>query len=101
MRADTDFYGNPDICNHAAFNADFIKDEPATRARLHRDWDRTNHIISAKYPQAAKALKSLPPQIMKYIKYEIGPTKYISLSRTLDFINEMRKERTLQELLEG
>ena len=99
LRVDHDFYANSALCNNVAFEKDFALDKDKAIADLHTDWDKTNFSISTWYPEVIDLIDYLPEEVKKVIKFVEGNCKYISASSMKEFIEDMRKPRSLEELL--
>lgn len=99
LRADKEFYSNPTLCNTAAFEKEFALDKNKAMADLHTDWDKTNFAISSWYPEIVDMIDYLPEDAKKVINFVEGDCKYISASSMKEFIEDMRKSRSLKELL--
>ncbi len=99
LRVDYEFYSNPTLCNNVAFEKDFALEKNKAMTELHADWDKTNFAISSWYPEVIDLIDYLPEEAKKVIKFVEGECKYISTFSMKDFIEDMRKPRSLEELL--
>lgn len=99
LKVDYIFYSNPSICDNVSFERDFATDKDKAMSDLHCDWDKTNYAISKWYPETKRIVLKMPEEVRKVINFVEGDCKYISLEPMKDFIEEMRKPRSLEELL--
>ena len=99
LKVDYIFYSNPSICDNVSFERDFAADSDKAMSDLHCDWDKTNYAISKWYSETKGIVSKMPEEVRKVINFVEGDCKYISLSPMKDFIEEMRKNRSLEELL--
>lgn len=101
LRVDATFYADESICNATAFNNDFAADKKKAMDDLHLDWDKTNFAIFNWYPEVVKVVSSMPAEVQKIIAFVEGDTKYVALEPMRAFMQNMRKNRTMGEILKG
>lgn len=99
LRVDANFYANPLLCNGTAFEKDYSIDKETAMINLHLDWDKTNLAISSWYPEIANIVSTMPEKVQKVIGFAEGDIKYVALTPMKQFIEDMRKPRTTEELL--
>lgn len=101
LRVDKSFYADTSICNGVAFETDFATNKEIAMADLHLDWDKTNFAISEWYPEVVDVVSTMPEEVQKVIGFAEGHTKYVFLVPMKQFMQNMRKARSMEELLDG
>lgn len=101
LRVDKNFYENSSIFDRTLFVKDLDIDKKTAIADLHQDWDKTNFTISSWYPEIINVMYNMPEKVQKVIGFADGNTKYVNLTPMKQFIKDMRKPRSMNELLNG
>lgn len=101
LMVDKSFYADPSICDGVTFETDLATNKENAMKDLHLDWDKTNSAIAEWYPEVVDVVASMPKEIQKVIGFAEGPTKYVALAPMRQFMQNMRKSRSMEELLEG
>lgn len=99
LRTDYEFYANPSICDMEKFDADYNNDSKSAMDTLHEDWDKTNGTIAKWYPEVASYLDDMPENVRNIVKFTQGETVYINIHEMTVFMDMMRQERSIDELL--
>ena len=86
---------------HAKASGATVADKETAMATLHNDWNKTNFAISSWYPEVVNVVATMPEKVQKVIAFAEGSTKYVFLTPMQKFIQDMRKPRSLEELLNG
>lgn len=101
LRVDKNFYADDSICDGETFDKDFTVDRKNAMTILHLDWDKTNFAISKWFPEVVEIVSTMPDEVQKVIGFTEGKTKYVALDPMKHFIEDMRKPRSIDELLKG
>lgn len=99
LKVDEAFYADAALCNGTAFEKDFAIDKETAMADLHLDWNKTNFAISNWYPEVINLISTMPEEVQKVIGFAEGSTKYVALTQMKEFMENMRKSRSIEELL--
>lgn len=99
LRVDKTFYADTSLCDGTAFEKDYAVDKETAMEVLHLDWDKTNFAISNWYPEVVNVVSAMPEEVRKVIGFAEGNTKYVALTPMKLFIQDMRKYRSMAELL--
>lgn len=101
LRVDKNFYADATLCDGTTFENDRAVDKETAMATLHNDWNKTNFAISSWYPEVVDVVSTMPEKVQKVISFAEGSPKYIAFAPLKPFIQNMRKPRSLAELLNG
>lgn len=99
LKVDYNFYSNTLLCDNVEFERDFAADEKMAMSELHSDWDKTNFAISKWYPETIQIISTMPEKVRNVVNFVEGDCKYISLIPMKQFIEEMRRPKSLKKLL--
>lgn len=101
LRVDEKFYSRSDICDMHTFNKNYALDSQNAMDTLHLDWDKSNKVISEWYPEVVNAITDMPETVKNVVQFKDGAPVYISLNHLKEFMEDLRRQRSIDELLIG
>ncbi len=90
LKVDEAFYTDRTYFDVDTYRLDYAVNNKKTIGRLHKEWDRTNLVITKWYPEAKNAIHKLPERACKVIAFTKGKLRYVNLEELHEFIEKMR-----------